>query len=300
MKTANSKRNEVPLSTAFTLIELLVVIAITALLAALLLPALSRAKSQAQGTKCMSNEKQITLAWIMYASDNNDLLCNNIGDARTLANAAIPYLNADGSFNLNNWATGNVNGSLSASSTWSGTYDETNWQLLATTLLGPYLKSYRVYQCPADPGNPPGSPLGGGRVRSISMQNYMNAESGSDLTNAFRQFAKYSQVTKPAKFYVFLDEKPSSINDGLFEVIMTADGSPTAQTQDNPSQVHNNACGFGFCDGHSEIHQWGGRIFRSAALSSTTVSSGSADYNDFMWIIDHTTELYVSIARPSH
>ncbi len=294
------KRNKVPASAGFTLIELLIVIAIIAVLAALLLPALSRAKSQAQGAKCMNNEKQITLAWIMYANDNNDLMCNNIGDARTTANATIPYLNADGSFNLNNWVTGNVSGGLSAASTWSGTYDETNWQLLTTTLLGPYLKSYGVYRCPADPGVPAGSALGAGRVRSISMQNYMNSESGSDLTNAFLQFKKYSLVTKPAQFYVFLDEKPSSINDGLFEVIMTEDGSPTAQTQDNPSQVHNNACGFGFCDGHSEIHQWKGPIFQSPALTSTTVSSGTADYTDFMWIIDHTTGLSVTVTSPSH
>src|ERR1022692_3708880 len=106
------KRNEVPTSVAFTLIELLVVIAIIAILAALLLPALGRAKQQGQGAYCMNNEKQMTLAWIMYSGDANDRLVMNAGDQRGVPD----YLNADGTYNLNNWVTGNVDGSASASS----------------------------------------------------------------------------------------------------------------------------------------------------------------------------------------
>jgi len=291
---AERKRKVLSTAVAFTLIELLVVIAIIAILAAMLLPALSKAKSQAQGTYCLNNEKQLTLAWVMYAQDNRDNLVPNIGDAR-----GVPYyLNADGSYNLNNWVTGNVSGV--ASTAIPGTYDETNISLLTTTLLGPFLQSWKVYKCPADPGNlvnPTGNPtlvqtLAPNRVRSISMQNYMNADSGNTQSNTYYYFQRYAQVTQPAQFFVFLDEKPSSIDDGLFEVIMTLPGA-SPDTQNNwPSQAHNNACGFGFADGHAEIHPWKGNDFQQVASLgevSFNQSTDASDWNDCQWIDVHTT-----------
>ena len=280
------KRNEVPTSVAFTLIELLVVIAIIAILAALLLPALSHAKQQAQGAYCMNNEKQMTLAWIMYSGDANDRLVMNAGDQRGVPD----YLNADGTYNLNNWVTGNVDGSASASSALSGTYDETNSLLLSSTALGTYMKGTKSYKCPADPGNPPYTALGAGRVRSISMQNYMNGYSGTS-SNGYVWNTKYSQIRQPAQFYVFLDEKPSSIEDGLFEVVMSMPGSSSVHVQDNPSQAHNNACGFGFCDGHAEIHPWKSAVFRSPVTTSGNFdkSVDPATWGDQDWINTHTT-----------
>jgi prepilin-type N-terminal cleavage/methylation domain-containing protein/prepilin-type processing-associated H-X9-DG protein len=285
------ERNPIPASVGFTLIELLVVIAIIAILAALLLPALAKAKAQAQGIKCMSNEKQLTLAWNMYAGDNRDLMVQNIGDQRP------DYLNAGlmvpqtGTFNDYNWCPGDVDGSASPGV--AGTYDETNVNLPTFGALGNYMKGAGSFKCPADPGNLVNNPtLAPARVRSISMQNYMNAQSGNTLSNLYWWFTRYSYITQPAQFFVFLDEKPTSINDGLLEVYMPdpVSSSPaTIWVQDNPSQAHNGACGFGFCDGHAEIHQWKGPNFRSTALFQGDVSKGTLDYNDALWLVTHTT-----------
>ena len=124
------------------------------------------------------------------------------------------------------------------------------------------------------------------------MQNYLNADSGNTLSNLYFWFTKYSAITQPAQFFVFLDEKPSGIDDGLFEVFMPDPvGSSSIAVQNYPSQVHNNACGFGFCDGHAEMHPWRGSLFRSTASPGGTDvgSSDTANWADAYWITSHTT-----------
>jgi prepilin-type N-terminal cleavage/methylation domain-containing protein/prepilin-type processing-associated H-X9-DG protein len=252
----------------FTLIELLVVIAIIAILAALLLPALSKAKAKAQATYCMNNERQMTLAWMMYADDNNQKLVPNVGDGQ-LAQYYGP---------TTTWCYGDV----------SALPDETNTVFLTTSLLGSYTKSIGVYKCPGDPGKPAGTP----RVRSISMNGFMNGMGGGTVAG-FKNFLKSTELPVnggPSQWFVFLDEKPLSINDEYFEVRMAQASPVSIVMNDWPSQVHGGACGFGFADGHSEIHKWKGPSLSSAtALGAITLVKPSADFNDGYWLTSHTT-----------
>jgi prepilin-type N-terminal cleavage/methylation domain-containing protein/prepilin-type processing-associated H-X9-DG protein len=251
--------------TGFTLIELLVVIAIIAILAALLLPALSKAKIKAQITYCMNNERQMTLSWMMYADDNGQNLVPNVGDGQ-----GAPYYDPN-----NDWCYGNV----------SALPDETNTVYLMSSLLGPYTKSLGVYKCPSDPGNPAGTP----RVRSISMNGFMNGKGGGTVAG-FKNFVKLGDINQPAQWFVFLDEKPLSINDEYFEVKMAQVTLASVVMNDWPSQVHGGGCGFGFADGHSEVHKWKGDSMRSPdTVGSITFARPSADFNDGFWLVSHTT-----------
>lgn len=304
---------------AFTLIELLVVIAIIAILAALLLPALSHAKEQALGSKCMNNEKQMTVAWVMYADDYQQNLVPNVGDQRSAANQSlIPYYLSGanpanvqisapdtGTFNLYNWCTGVVSGG--GSTGLPGTYDETNDLLLRRGLLFPYVKNVAVFKCPADPGNPPNSTLGGARVRSISMQSYVNSESGDTYTNYYQMFYKLTDMPGPSKFFVFLDESPASVDDGLFELKLPqpppseSTPYPPLPINNMPSMYHNNACGFGFGDGHAEIHPWVSPTFKSPNYppAVTTATYGMPEYTDESWLNVRTT-VPIYVYKTSH
>lgn len=215
---------------AFTLIELLVVIAIIAILAAMLLPSLTKAKIKSQGISCLSNLKQLQVAWLMYNDDNTDKLVPN-GDG-----------GAEG------WVGGWLQDPL----------DATNVALLKPPKgkLWNYNTSAGIYKCPADRSTSTVGKSVNPRVRSIAMNGNMNGNSWytAQIDPKFFTFRKASEILRPppAQAFVFLDEHPESIDDGYFLVFLDQKG-----TWGNfPANYHSGACGFSFADGHAEIRKW--------------------------------------------
>lgn len=214
---------------AFTLIELLVVIAIIAILASLLLPALSRAKAEGQKTKCANNIKQLSLAFFLYADEHNDLFVNNHGINETL-------------LRRENWVN-NYQDWLSS----DGNIDVTQ---LKSGKLSPYLSdSTAVFKCPSDRSIAENGP----RIRSYSM-NSLVGDPG-ELTNKFNpqlvQFFSSAEIPSTSDIYVFLDEHPDTINDGFFM------NRWDVYTWGNlPGSYHNGAANLSYADGHVESHRW--------------------------------------------
>jgi len=255
---------------AFTLIELLVVIAIIAILAAMLLPALSKAKAKGQGISCLNNQRQAAIAVLMYADDNRNVFPpNSSGDP--------PPSWVEGQLD---WTTGNP--------------DNTNILKLINARLGPYTRNPQLYRCPAD--NFPvrvTMSYSAQRVRSISMNGYVEGNAvrdrsgGSSFFPACRRYDKTTDVVNPTPtdLWLLVDEHPDSINDG-FLINNIQDNNTWA---DLPASYHNGACGFSFADGHSEIKKW-----REA---STVVPIKHTQYNgfsapqsrDLAWLNLHTS-----------
>jgi prepilin-type N-terminal cleavage/methylation domain-containing protein/prepilin-type processing-associated H-X9-DG protein len=258
----------------FTLIELLVVIAIIAILAAILLPALSSARERAHSLNCLNNTQQLTLAWELYADDNNGWLPYNLGMTEGGARINI------------NWVDNVM--------TWDTSPDNTNLTTITDASLGPYIEGETgIYHCPSDHALSSIQYRAGwmARIRSYSM-NAMIGNAGDFTTKGFNinnpgytQFFKITQIPHPTDIFVFLDEHPDSIGDGYF-----INRAYQWQWIRLPASYHNGNATFSFADGHSESHRWlePGTIrppLPDAADLPATIPAG--EFGDFDWVIAH-------------
>jgi len=265
----------------FTLIELLVVIAIIAILAAMLLPALGRAKQKAQGIGCLNNLKQLQMGWFMYSGDNSDQVVRTAGlDA--LINT-LPNPGTDpGNKSYNQWCYGSMD-------TAPG---NTDTRLIELGLMYPYVKALGVYKCPAD-RRTDGWPSGSGKptVRSMSMNCWMNpinswnGAKGYGGFNLLREFRKQTDIVlpAPAKCWVMIDENPGSINDGWF----VCDPNQATVWVDVPASYHNRAGGLSFADGHSEIRKWHDKNMLKENNNGNVPADPAS--NDLAWLQERTT-----------
>ncbi|MCP5520475.1 MAG: type II secretion system protein [Verrucomicrobiales bacterium] len=254
----------------FTLIELLVVIAIIAILAGMLLPALSKAKAKAQGILCMGNGRQMMLAWRFYVDDNAEKLPPSYGP--------------------NQWVNGNLDFNPGNPSNWDVTQD------IEKSLLWQYCgNSAAIWKCPADRSTVTVNGTAQPRVRSISMNAWFNSTDVEAFGPGFRVYYKSSDLVEPGPTgtWVFIDEREDSINDGEFCVGMTGypDAPPSWRIVDYPASYHNGAAGLSFADGHSEIKKWVDPRTMPALVKGGELKLNVSSPNnmDMLWLMDRST-----------
>jgi prepilin-type N-terminal cleavage/methylation domain-containing protein/prepilin-type processing-associated H-X9-DG protein len=266
----------------FTLLELVVVMSTLAVLSALLLPALASTKPNSKAVQCLNNQKQLALAWLMYASDNSGRLAVNCDQSGTLTNGAPSWVSG-----VMDW------GALGSA--------DVNTDYLVNdkySLLGGYLgRKYQVFACPATAYFVSPVQVKKGwdhRVRSVTM----DAALGEGRDNIkYSNQAGYGahwylakklsdiHVPGPSDVYVFLDEHPDSLDDGIFYTPNFA----CATLLELPGCQHANACGVSFADGHAEMHKLQGKLANQPVKYSYSIRFPvPASDPDMLWLESHT------------
>lgn len=253
---------------AFTLLELLVIVAIIAILAALLLPAIARAKAHGKKVGCINNQRQLALTWLLYTSDNAELIPSNGRNDPPDQNRKL-------------WVQGNF---------FNPDSSRTNIYMMDPrfALFANYIKSQKIYVCPNDKQTVKVSGVEYPKVRSYAMNVYAGWTGGWDSrlpSTGFRIFRKHSEMPRPVDIFLFQDVNPESICWPYFGVYMNGD-----YFFNFPSSSHLRRGIISFADGHVEMHRW---------TDPRTIAAYSSDYhrhndsssrnNDLAWLRDHTT-----------